>query len=258
MSERLLTMQESTRIQYLSLLGIEQWLPRDSEDESAHGVVARESDVLHAEPVRTESAQTTLVKSNADSAITSVSPMERLDALLAQTAPLPAALSRAVNDEVPQKFAPVLPAGERVGCALLMLPGGLLLVADFSQPDAPGLSSAEHTLLLRVAAALVPGQTLPSPKDFSWPPVGVRVPGMDKPGAAHEALRAMLEELRRRGLRDIAVLGEASSSIFNELAVAMNLPLPVCTLSLAVMVAEPERKRECWNLLAPLKRDAAT
>lgn len=257
-------MQESKRLAYLALLGIEQWLPRDAVQGTVDVEPAASGSVTASASVPAPVSPAAVPPPPA----VGEAPADRLDALLAMASPappaLPASLARAQNDapaSTPAATTAAAPAtratapGERIGCALLALPGGLLLVAEFASPDAPGLTSAEHAMFLRLAAALVPGQALPSPRDFTWPPAGVRVPGMDRPGAAREALRALLEEQRRRGLRDVAVLGEGAAVVFRALVDEAGLPSPVCTFSLAAMLEEPDRKRACWTALAPLKRD---
>jgi hypothetical protein len=245
-------MQESTRLQYLALLGIEQWLPRNA--------------VPHAEEVA--DAGPAVAQAKLDALLKAPGTPDGLPAMAGNVEPPaiagvrePAVVSSPplsaaqAPSQHPQRTAASTASGERVGCSLLVLPGGLLLVADFVSPDAPGLSSAEHAMYLRLAAALAPGQTLPPPWDFSWPPAGVRVPGMDRPGAARDALKAVLEAQCRRGLRDIAVLGDVAGGMFMALAEQMSLAKPVCAPSLAAMLTDAERKRECWLLLAPLKRE---
>lgn len=106
-------------------------------------------------------------------------------------------------------------------------------------------------MFMRLAAALSDGQPLPATQDFFWPPVGLKLPNMHVPGAAAKALGAKLEDLQRRGLRVVAVLGDGR--LFARLLAPMGLPAPVVTVTLAAMLAAPELKRECWNALAPLK-----
>jgi len=244
-------MPEALRRQYLGLLGIDAWLPRNAVDEVVAGESVPAADVNSAAPVAAESAGQRAAQ---------------LDALLGRAAPgangvreanpspSPDAIPSPAREPQRVEQGGAVPA-ERFGCTFLAAGDGLLLIAAFAAPDAPGLSSAEHEMLVRLAAALVPGRTLPSPRDFSWPPAGLRVPGMEAPGAAREALRAMLDDQRRRGTRDVAVLGDELAAVIAALAEGMGLPAPVRAPALATMLREPERKRDCWALLSPLRRE---
>lgn len=254
---------EATRRAYLSLLGIEQWLPRDAPDDLGVSV----ADSSAAAPPRV--AEAAVAAAPAVTAGTEVSvsgtamppaTAARLDELRvyppAKTA-RPAAPAAAEGRPAAAPSAGAGNAPEQLGCALLLLPGGLLLVADFARPDAVGLASAESAMFMRLASALAPGHELAMPTEFSWPPAGVRLPGMERPGAAAEALGEMVASQRRRGLKHMAVLGERVAPLLAGIAERLRLPAPVATVSLAAMLLEPDLKRECWARLAPLKSGAA-
>lgn len=250
-----MAMPEVTRLAYLALLGIEQWVPRAGRDAAGDGVAEAQSpgaDVSDAAVKRTAAAP---------AAAPVALPAERiaqLDAMLAQAAsgrPAP----RTSTQEMPGVAVtePTLPAArdgtERIGCSLLPLADGLLLVAAFGTPQAPGLSGPEHALLANIAAALVPGAELPATLDFSWPPAGMRVPGMEKPGAGREALVAMLTEQRKRGVRDVVVLGAELATLLGDAITRQNM-VQASAPALAVLLADPQAKRACWEAVRSLRR----
>lgn len=146
----------------------------------------------------------------------------------------------------------------RLGCSLLLAGDGLLLLAEFSTPDAAGLSGAEYEMLANIAAALAPGRVLPDTLDFSWPPAGVQVPGMDHPDAAAEALLALLMEQRKRGVCDVLVLGKTLGDLLQAApwmaTLAKGALSLTCVPALAVMLLDPDAKRTCWDLARPLRR----
>ncbi|MFZ5698119.1 MAG: hypothetical protein ACOY9J_05275 [Pseudomonadota bacterium] len=251
----MMAMPEATRLAYLALLGIEQWVPRAGRGAEGDGVAETQSpgvDVSDAAVKRTAA-----VPAAAPVAL----PAERiaqLDAMLAQAAggrPAP----RTSTQEMPgiAGTEPTLPAAgdgaERIGCSLLPLADGLLLVAAFGTPQAPGLSGPEHALLANIAAALVPGAELPATLDFSWPPAGMRVPGMEKPGAGREALVAMLTEQRKRGARDVVVLGAELATLLGDAITRQNM-VQASAPALAVLLADPQAKRACWEAVRSLRR----
>jgi hypothetical protein len=253
---------EATRRAYLSLLGIEQWLPRASEDELALPAAGAPK----AEPPRVAEAAAPVVqavskRSEAPANVFVVPPATaaRLDELLPNPPVQPAVASATAVAGRPASVQPgaAAAAPEQLGCALLLLPGGLLLVADFARPEAVGLASAESAMYMRLASALAPGHALAMPTEFSWPPAGMRLPGAERPGAAAEALGEMVATQQRRGLKRIAVLGERAAGVLVPVAERLRLPAPVVTVSLAAMLLEPELKRECWVRLSPLKYGAA-
>lgn len=293
-----MALPEATRLSYLSLLGIEQWVPRASAMEL--GAVVAEAPVtpvnVVAQPAATvpnpptQSSSPEKAPAAKGPSLPSAETAARLNELLASAssktgsaangkrsaagvaenaAESSASLERNTpansppeqTADIPRSTGTATEASERIGCAMLLLPGGVLLVADYSRPDAPGLASAESTMFMRIAAALAPHQTLPMPTEFSWPPAGMRLPGMDEPGAAARALGEILAQLRKRGLRIIAILGDAKVSgtgvarVLVPLSERMGLPAPVVTHSLAAMLLEPELKHDCWARLQPLKTD---
>lgn len=239
-----MTMQESTRRQYLALLGVDVWLPRDAVD--APDTAVAPAPAIPVAPV----------------AVTADPP-----AVTTAPAPVPAAPpSPAAPAVVSSAAAPAPPAepaapasaaavAEALGCSLLALPDGLLVLAAYVTPQAPGLSGPEHALLASIAAALAPGAALPSPDEFRWPPPGVRLPAVARPGAGTDALVGLLAEQRRkRNLRDVLVLGDALAPVVEGVAARLGLRI-VLAPSLAVMLADPARKRACWEVARPLRRD---
>lgn len=232
-------MQESLRRQYLALLGIEQWLPRDQADAA---------DTPTADAAPAVSAVAALQETPPAGV---PAPRARLESLLAAPPPGVAEPPVAALPKVATAAAPAAGVVERLGCALLSPGDGLLLVALFVSPAAPGLSSAEHAMFVRLAGALAPGAAVPEPVGFTWPPAGIRLPGMDTPGAAADALSAVLQRHVREGARDLVMLGE--SALVATCAAACGLRV-VAAPALAAMLADPARKRACWDLIAPLKR----
>ncbi len=256
MSESMVAMPEATRLAYLALLGIEQWLPRAGRDADgddiaqAHSSGAEVPDVAVNRPAAEPVA-----------APVALSPerVAQLDAMLAQAANRRSA-PRVSTQDMPgaAATAAAMPSAagggaERIGCSLLPLADGLLLVAAFGTPQAPGLSGPEHALLANIAAALVPGAGLPATLDFSWPPAGMRVPGMEKPGAGREALVAMLTEQRKRGVRDVVVLGAELAALLGDAITRQNM-VQANGPSLAVLLADPQAKRACWEAVRSLRR----
>ncbi len=246
-------MPEATRLAYLALLGIEQWLPRAGRD--GDGVAEAQAPGADVPDVAVQRAAAAPA-----AAPVALSPerVAQLDAMLAPAAngrPAP----RVSTQEMPGVAVtePTLPAARdgagRIGCSLLPLADGLLLVAAFGTPQAPGLSGPEHALLANIAAALVPGAELPAILDFSWPPAGMRVPGMEKPGAGREALVAMLTEQRKRGVRDVVVLGAELAALLGDAITRQNM-VQANGPSLAVLLADPQAKRACWEAVRSLRR----
>lgn len=295
-----MVLPEAMRLSYLSLLGIEQWVPRASAMEvsavvaeapmTAAPFIATAQPVASASDAPAQPASPAKVPAAKGASLPSGETAARLNELLASAsskagsaangkrsavgvaenaAESSASLARLTpannppepTAEIPRSTGTAAEASEHIGCAMLLLPSGVLLVADYSRPDAPGLASAESTMFMRIAAALAPHQTLPMPTEFSWPPSGMRLPGMDEPGAAARALGEILAQLRKRGLRIIAILGDAKVSstgvarVLVPLTERMGLTAPVVTHSLAAMLLEPDLKHECWARLQPLKTD---
>lgn len=241
-------MHEATRLQALALLGIEQWVPRDAAPESADVEVRAGIDAaaeIPADGTAVDDAPPPRQVALPGSAMT------KLDALLpgAGRARTPPPFATTPANEAPPSPLPAS-AGERLACALLPAGDGLLLIADFSSPEAPGLSGDEASVLLRLAAALAPGRQLPEPSDLHWPPRGARLPGMDRPGAAREALVAQLREQYKRGVRDVLLLGDATATLLGDLPGVRIVRAP----SLAAMAANPALKKACWTAASPLKR----
>lgn len=254
----MMAMPEATRLAYLALLGIEQWVPRAGRDAAGDGVAEAQSPGADVSDAPDAAVKRT---AGAAAAAPVALPAERnaqLDAMLAQAAsgrPTP----RTSTPEMPGVAGtePTSPAArdgaEHIGCSLLPLADGLLLVAAFGTPQAPGLSGPEHALLANIAAALVPGAELPATLDFSWPPAGMRVPGMEKPGAGREALVAMLTEQRKRGVRDVVVLGAELATLLGDAITRQNM-VQASAPALAVLLADPQAKRACWEAVRSLRR----
>lgn len=218
-------MQESTRRQYLSLLGIDTWLPRDEPD-------ARDS----ALPVATSPA--------------GVVPAGVVPAPVSAPEPAIVPESPAVIASEPADIAVPAP----LSFSLLALPDGLLLLAAPVTPEAPGLSGPEHALLASIATALAPGATLPATDEFHWPPRGVKLPAVAASGGATDVLVGLLaEHRRRRGLRDLLVLGEALAAAVQPAAGRLGLNV-VAVPALAAMLSDPARKRACWDAAKSLRR----
>ena len=254
-------MHEATRRQYLALLGIEQWVPRGEveagmADEPAPAAAAAGVSVsaatavggpsgtvaagaaptgTGAEPVGAAPAATT-----PPPPATPVSPPPRPEPTPPKAAPAPAP---------PAPRSPA--AGERVGCSLLALPDGLLVVAAFATSAAPGLTGPEHEMFVRLGQALAPGRAIGAVTDFHWPPRGVRVPGIDRPGEAARAFAALLSGPALAGARDVLLLGEVLADVLAPSGVHV-----VVGPSLATMLADPAAKRACWERAKPLLRPA--
>lgn len=236
-------MNEALRRRYLAVLGIEQWLPRDAP-----------ADVVEAAAAEA----TTVVAPPALHELRGMPPQLSASASMPPISPPPSSASSPAPGVSPTSLQS-MPA-ERVGCSLLAPGEGLLLLAEFVTPDAAGLSGQEHALLINIAAALMPGisgSALPDTLDFSWPPRGARLPGMDRPGAAMEALMALLIEQRKRGVRDVLVLGETLGNLLRTTTLAQSLSL-VIVPSLAAMLADPAQKRACWVIAQSLRRSGPT
>lgn len=258
-------MPESLRRHYLGLLGIEQWLPRGAEALEENTGVDDPADAFGVAALKTPplpgktAAQAAPADAKPVVAAAGISPAQRA-ALQAQlqgagaekTAPKPESpvLPPATP---PASAAPVQAAGERMGCALLRA-GDLLLVAAYGQVDAPGLTGAESEMLLRIAAAMRKGITPASPVEFSWPPPGVRLPGVNRPGAAMEALKAQLGTQMRQGARELAVLGDEIFMRVGDIAGDLGFARVATSPSLAVMQADPARKAEGWAALKVLQK----
>lgn len=221
-------MHEALRRQYLALLGIEQWLPRGEPDPLAGAVAPAVPAAVSA------SAPGALATSEAGVSAAGASGPQATETL---------------------QNVSVAESSERVGCTLLPLADGLLLVAMLSTPDAPGLTGPEHEMLLRMAAALTPGRAPGAALEFHWPPRGARVPGLDRPGEAQKALAALLAERRRQGVRDVLLLGESLQAALAGACAQLDLRL-VAAPSLAVMLVDPQAKRACWDVARPLVRPA--
>lgn len=270
-------MQESVRRHYLALLGIEQWLPRGEADPvAAAGPVAVGVPLAAAPGPASLPAATATLATAAPAGIerepvvagatTSTERREvpvgsaaKLDALMQQSgAPTPrqtrAPASPAASGAQPTAPAPVVSAvaTERLACSLLVSDDGLLVVAAFATMDAPGLSAAEHEMLLRLAGALSPRFTA-MPVDLHWPPRGARVPGLDRPGAARQALQEALVTRQRQGVRDLLLLGEEMAPLLADAVTRLGLTLVVAP-ALAAMLADPQAKRACWDLAKSLRR----
>lgn len=280
--ERLMTaadvMPERLRRQYLGLLGIEQWLPRDAVDApdalleaSAERVAAvgaqPASALLPPQPSATLSTAAVAATpsanpgAQAEAAGSTISAAQRA-ALLAQT-------QAKTREERTARVSPSAPSAdvarentgaaptlvERVGCALLRV-DDLLLVAAYGSVDAPGLSGSEHEMLARIAAALRKGHVPAAAMEFVWPPRGVRIPGMDTPGAARDALQAQLALQRRNGVRAVAVLGNEMQVLVESAALNSGFGNVIVSPSLAVMQRDADRKSAGWNALKVLQRSA--
>lgn len=241
-------MQEALRRQYLALMGVDVWLPRDAADE----MVAAVPEALPAMAGTAVAAPRAPLPDDLP---------RRLDALREAPAATAIPALDAPVAKAPAVITPAVPAAaagvaDRFGCSLLALPDGLLLVAAYVMPDAPGLAGPEYALLASIAAALAPGTILPAAEEFRWPPPGAsKLPAMSRPGAGVEALTGLLAERRRRGLRDVLVLGEAMTAPVSAAATRLGLQV-VPAPSLAAMLADPAQKRACWDAARPLRRGA--
>ncbi len=238
-------MHEATRLQYLALLGIEQWVPRDAVVDAGVPVEVATGAVV-ADAALPGNVASSLPPAGA----------AQLDALLAGEPVARRTVREALVVAPPASNVAVPPErGERVGCSLLPVGDGLLLVAAYVAPEAPGLSGPEYALLANILSALRPGAALPTAIEFSWPPAGVRLPGMDRPGAGREALMALLDAQHKRGAGDVIVLGEELGAL---LAGGVERPglVLACAPSLAAMLADPAAKRACWAAVRHLRRES--
>lgn len=235
-------MEEATRLSYLALLGIEQWRLRDDP------ALAASAAQLATAAVPAPSAAPRVAEQRV---------AERRVAEPQRAAPPPAATTPTPppDAEIAANESKPVATGLRIGCAFLELPDGLLLVAAYANPAAPGLAEGEYTLLRNVAAALAPGHALPAPDEYSWPPPGVRLPGVDRPGVAEAALLEFLARYRKRNVRDVAVFDEALAAVLAPLCERAGIGAPLSLPSLGAMNAQAELKRDCWNRLKPLKRN---
>lgn len=162
--------------------------------------------------------------------------------------------SPAVIASVPADIATETRVPAPLSFSLLALPDGLLLLAAPVTPEAPGLSGPEHALLASIATALAPGATLPATDEFHWPPRGVKLPAVAASGGATDVLVGLLaEHRRRRGLRDLLVLGEALAAAVQPAAGRLGLNV-VAVPALAAMLSDPARKRACWDAAKSLRR----
>lgn len=269
-------MHEALRRQYLALLGIEQWLPRGEADPLAAAVATSESVASVATTVPRALAQDAGISASHDVSVVPVGNGATLNpAATAKLAELPGGKAGVFTAAPASPIAPppvsgaesalstpavtatgvpvVLAPGVRVGCSLWLLADGLLLVAALSTPDAPGLTGPEHEMLVRLAAALTPGQAPGASFEFHWPPRGVRLPGLDRAGEAQKALAGLLAERRRQGVRDVLLLGEELSPLLADVCAQQALTL-VPAPSPAAMLADQQAKRACWELARPLVR----
>lgn len=253
-------MQESTRRQYLALLGVDLWLPRNEAD-AVDDVSAVLPDAIPAAAravAPTPESAVTPVATPTPEAELPVAPVEPPRAAPPAGHPTPAPNPPAVAAPpvviAPPSAAAVPGEPERIGCSLLALPDGLLVIAAYIKPDAPGLAGPEYALLASIAAALAPAANLPSADDFRWPPPGVQLPEVLRPGAGSEALIGLLAEQRRKlKLRDVLLLGEAAAAPVSAACTRLGLNL-VITASLAAMLADPAHKRACWDSAKVLRR----
>lgn len=248
-------MQEATRRQYLALLGVDVWLPRDEAEASdaaaaatvvaapvappaQEPVVARPAVVAEPPPVE----QTPVVQT----------PVMEAPAAQAPVTPPPAPVSTPISTP-PPVTATGSPA-ESLSCSLLPLPDGLLLLAGHVTPQAPGLSGPEFALLASIAGALAPGAALPAIEEFHWPPRNLRLPAAAARGHAGDALIGLLaEHRRRRNVRDVLVLGEALADSVRAAASRLGLNV-VAVPAVSAMLADPALKRACWDAAKSLRR----
>lgn len=227
-------MQETTRRQYLALLGIDVWLPRDEADASDAAAAAS-----MPAPVPERAAVPAVVAEPSPPAAVPVTPPPFLE-------PAPVAS--------PPVASPAEAPGEPLSCSLLVLPDGLLLLAAHVTPQAPGLSGPEYALLASIAGALAPGATLPATEEFHWPPRNLRLPAAAARGGAGDALIGLLaEHRRRRNVRDVLVLGESLADSVRPAAGRLGLNL-VAVPALSAMLADPALKRACWDAAKSLRR----
>lgn len=252
-------MQEATRRQYLALLGIDVWLPRDeaaaSDAAAAVATVAAPVAPSAPEPVAERPA-----------VVAEPAPVEQSPAM--QTPVTQAPTVQAPTEQAPTGQAPVTPPSEPVSmpppvtaspagslsCSLLSLPDGLLLLAGHVTPQAPGLSGPEFALLASIAGALAPGATLPAIEEFHWPPRNLRLPAAAARGHAGDALIGLLaEHRRRRHVRDVLVLGEALADSVRAAASRLGLNV-VAVPAVSAMLVDPALKRACWDAAKSLRR----
>lgn len=260
-------MQEATRRQYLALLGIDVWLPRDEAEASdaaaaaanvaapaappAHEPVAARPAVV-AEPVP-GAARPPLEQTHEVPAPVMQPPATQLPEMEA-----PAAQAPVTPPPAPVSTPPTVTAtgssAESLSCSLLSLPDGLLLLAGHVTPQAPGLSGPEFALLASIAGALAPGATLPAIEEFHWPPRNLRLPAAAARGHAGDALVGLLaEHRRRRNVRDVLVLGEALADSVRVAASRLGLNV-VAVPAVSAMLADPALKRACWDAAKSLRR----
>lgn len=260
-------MQEATRRQYLALLGVDVWLPRDEADASdaAAAVAAHAAEpgarrqVVVAEPSTPPVVAATPPAGQAPG-------MEEAPALqssavqsstMAQSPTEHTFAQRVPAQQAPASMPPPTATGssaESLSCSLLSLPDGLLLLAGHVTPQAPGLSGPEFVLLASIAGALAPGATLPAIEEFHWPPRNLRLPAAAARGHAGDALIGLLaEHRRRRNVRDVLVLGEALAESVRAAASRLGLNV-VAVPAVSAMLADPALKRACWDAAKSLRR----
>lgn len=254
-------MQEATRRQYLALLGIDVWLPRD--EAAASDAAAAAANV--AAPVASPAQEPVVAR---PAVVAEPPPVEQTPAVQAQAMQTPV-MPPPVMEE-PAEQAPVMPPSapvsapltvtatvspaESLSCSLLSLPDGLLLLAGHVTPQAPGLSGPEFALLASIAGALAPGAALPAIEEFHWPPRNLRLPAAAARGHAGDALIGLLaEHRRRRNVRDVLVLGEALADSVRAAASRLGLNV-VAVPAVSAMLVDPALKRACWDAAKSLRR----
>lgn len=249
-------MQEATRRQYLALLGVDVWLPRDEAEASdaaaAASVVAAPVAPTAQEPVV---ARPAVVVAPPPVEQTPAAPAPAMDAPVTQSpaAPAPVTPPPAAVSLSPPVTPAESPSGS-LSCSLLSLPDGLLLLAGHVTPQAPGLSGPEFALLASIAGALAPGATLPAIEEFHWPPRNLRLPAAASRGHAGDALVGLLaEHRRRRQVRDVLVLGEALADSVRAAASRLGLNV-VAVPAVSAMLVDPALKRACWDAAKSLRR----
>lgn len=215
-------MPSARRLAVLSLLGIEQWVPR-----------ARVAEFLASEAPAAASPDTLAVGGATHGAA-------------ANTAP------PALSMGTPATAMPVAPpaaGGDTLLLGVARLPHGVLMLAT---AQLPGLTGAQHALLARMGAALA--GTPPTVEEFAWPPPGTRIPGADRPGEADRALGLRLNEEQARGLTAVVLAGSDQAQRVARL-LGDAAPLVVVP-SLAEMLADPANKRAAWDAMRHLARPA--
>jgi hypothetical protein len=239
-------MPSARRLAVLSLLGIEQWVPR-----------ARVAEFLASEAPAAASPDTLAVGGATHGAAANTAPPALSMGTPATAMPVapavPAAPTRlaapppAPDASIPQ--APPAAGGDTLLLGVARLPHGVLMLAT---AQLPGLTGAQHALLARMGAALA--GTPPTVEEFAWPPPGTRIPGADRPGEADRALGLRLNEEQARGLTAVVLAGSDQAQRVARL-LGDAAPLVVVP-SLAEMLADPACKRAAWDAMRHLARPA--